>query len=225
MLECEGCHRHVHATESSCPFCAAPLASAAGLASAPMVALAAGLSLLGCTQSGGDSGDSNAVTTDPSTSESASTSTSTSGDGDGDGDTQDTLDTLDDYSGSAYGGPPPCDDLADAIPLTVGSNAVDTSTSGGNDITTNCMGLLGNAPERMLEFVSPAAGHFTFAIMDAIGDNWLLQSGYYCYAYDQGTCVPNQSLGIDLAEGETLYLILDGTTDFGGPATIDVTQG
>jgi hypothetical protein len=180
-----------------------------------MVAFAAGLSLLGCTQSGDDSADSNEVTTDPSTSESASTST-----GDGDGDTQETLD----YSGSDYGGPSPCSDFTNAIPITVGSNEVGTS-QGGNELTTNCMGYLGNAPERMLEFIPPAAGHFTFAIGDAAGDNWLLQSGYYCYAYDQGTCVPNQSLGIDLAEGETLYLILDGNTDFGVLVTIDVTQG
>jgi hypothetical protein len=217
MLECEGCHRYVHATESSCPFCAAPLAltSAASLTRAPIVAFAAGLSLLACTESGDDSADSNEVTTDPSTSE---TATSTSGDGDGD--TQETLD----YSGSDYGGPPPCDESGSAIPLTVGSNPVDTTMS-GNGFATSCAGQAGTGPDQMLEFTAPAQGLFTFAITGANFDAWLLESGYYCYTYGEAACMPNQALGIDLTEGDILYLILDSAADGGGTASIDVTQG
>lgn len=216
MLECQGCHRYVHATESSCPFCAAPvvLTSAASLARAPMVAFAAGLSLLACTESDDDAGESNAVTTDPSTSESASTT------GDGDGDTQETLD----YSGSDYGGAPPCDEFNNAIPLTVGSNPIDTSMA-GNDFGTYCGDQMGTGPDRLLEFVPPAAGHFTFAVTAANFDAWLLQSGYYCYAYGETECMPNQSLEIDMVEGETLHLILDGSTDVGGIVSVDITQG
>src|SRR5690242_3110657 len=99
MLECTGCHRFVHATESSCPFCDVPLqlTSAAGVARLPL-AFVAGLSLFACTDSNDEAGESNAVTTDPGSTagtESASTT------GDGDGDMQETLD----YSSAGdYGG-------------------------------------------------------------------------------------------------------------------------
>jgi hypothetical protein len=220
MLECQACHRYVRATESSCPFCATPLAltSAASLTTMPMVAFAAGLSLLACTESEDDAGESNAVTTDPSTSTSESESDTTSGDGDGD--TQETLD----YGGSDYGGAPPCDEYYDAIPLAVGSNPVDTSMS-GDDFGTYCGDQAGTGPDQLMEFVPPAAGQFTFAITGANFDAWLLRSGYYCFGYGEAECVPNQSLQIDLLEGETLHLIIDGAGDVGGTASIDITQG
>lgn len=189
------------------------MTSAASLATVPMVAFAAGLSLLACTESNDDSGESNAVTTDPSTSESATA-------GDGDGDTQETLD----YSGSDYGGAPPCDELSNTIPLTVGSNPIDTSMA-GNDDNTSCGGQVGIGPDRMLEFVSPAAGQFTFGVSADNFDAWLLRSGYYCSAYSEDECVPNQALDIQLVEGEVLYLIVDGATDAGGSVSVDITQG
>jgi hypothetical protein len=220
MLECQGCHRYVHATESSCPFCAAPLAltSAASLARRPLVALAAGLSLLACTESGDDSADGNTVTTDPSTSESTSTS------GDGDGDTQETTGYTDysDYSGSDYGGSPPCDELVNSIPISVGSNPVDTSMS-VNNFSTECGDQTGTGPDELLEFVSPAAGHFTFTLTSANFDAWLLRSGYYCDTYGGVECMPNQGFDIEMIEGDTLFLILDGTAS--GTASVDVTQG
>jgi hypothetical protein len=190
------------------------MTSAASLSTVPMIAFAAGLSLLACTESSDDAGESNAVTTDPSTSESTGTT------GDGDGDTQETLD----YSGSDYGGAPPCDELGNTIPLSVGNNPIDTSMS-GNDFTTSCGEQVGTGPDRLLEFAAPAAGQFTFAVTADSFDAWLLQSGYYCNAYTEAECVPNQSLDIALVEGETLYLILDGSTDAGGSVTVDITQG
>jgi hypothetical protein len=234
MLECQGCHRYIHATESSCPFCATPLVltSAVSPARGPMVEFAAGLSLLACTDSNDDSGETNAVTTDPSTSSesdstssSESDSTSTAGDGDGDTTVGDgDGDTLD-YGGSDYGGSPPCDELANAIPVNVGSNPVDTTMS-SNYFVSYCGDQMGTGPDQMLEFLAPADGQFTFAITGANFDAWLLQSGYYCgLYYGTGECMPNQALDIDLVEGQILYLILDGPTDGGGTASIDVTQG
>jgi hypothetical protein len=223
MLECQGCHRYVHATESSCPFCAAPLllTSAVSLARMPSVAFAAGLSLLACTESDDDAGESNAVTTDPST-ESASTTGDGDGDmGDGDGDTQETLD----YSGSDYGGPPPCEELETAIPIVVGSNPIDTTMSGNNFATQCGDDSFGTGPDQLLEFAAPATGQFTFALSSATFEGWLLTSSYYCYANGELECMPNQAVDIQLGEGEILYLILDGSTDGGGTASVDVTQG
>jgi hypothetical protein len=240
MLECKGCHRYIHATETSCPFCAAPLAlaSAASFSKGPMVTFAAGLSLLACIESSDDSGESNAVTTDPSTSESASSSsdtTSTAGDGDGDttvgdgdgdttvgdgdGDTQETLD----YSGSDYGGPPPCDELGSAIPLIFGSNPVDTTMS-GNAFNTSCDDQFGSGPDLMLQFIAPLDGNYNFALTGANFDAWLLESGYYCYAYNEDACVLNQAFYTDMLQGQLLYLILDSPTDGGGTVSIDITQ-
>jgi hypothetical protein len=225
MLECRGCHRYIHATESSCPFCAAPstLTSAASLAKGPVVAFAAGLLLLACTETNDDSGDSNAVTTDPSSSESLSSSgesETASTNGDGDGDTQETLDN----GGSDYGGPPPCDEIHNTIPVTVGSNPVDTTIS-GNGFSTYCGEQLGTGSDQLLEFIPTDAGHYTFALTGANFDAWLLRSNSYCYAYGQLECMPNQGFDIDLAEGEILKLILDGSTEGGGTASIDITQG
>jgi hypothetical protein len=197
MLECEGCHRYIHATESSCPFCTAPvtLTAAVSLGRAPMVAFAAGLSLLACKESDDEAGDA-----------------STTGN-----------DNLD-YSGADYGGPPPCEEVANAIPLSVGSNPVDTSMS-GNDFVSECGDQSGSGPDQLLQFVAPAAGQFTFALTGADFDAWLLQSNYYCYTVGEEACVPNQSLDIDLVEGQTLYLILDGASNEGGTVSVDITQG
>jgi hypothetical protein len=191
MLQCEGCHRFVHATETSCPFCAAP-----GLARGPMVAFAAGLSLLACTDPDDDVGETNEVTS------------------------QETLD----YSGSDYGGPPPCEELDTALPIVVGSNPVDTTMS-GDGFSTSCGDQLGTGSDRLLQFIAPAAGNFTFTLTGANFDAWLLQSNSYCYASGEETCVPNLAVDIDLVEGDTLYLILDSSTDGGGTASVDVTQG
>jgi hypothetical protein len=235
MLECEGCHRFVRVTESSCPFCAIPVVvtSAVGLARMPTVALAAGLSLLACDRSGSDeAGEGNEVTTNPSTSETTAGDgdgdTSTAGDGDGDtstagdgdGDTQETLD----YSGSDYGGPPPCDALENSIPINVGSNPINTTMS-GNWADSACGDRVGTGPDEILQFIAPAEGHFVFAVSNATFDAWLLEFGYYCYAYGGPDCVLNQGLEIDMYEGETLHLIIDGSTDGGGTASVDVTQG
>lgn len=214
MLECQGCHRFIRASESSCPFCGVPstLTSATSVGSLQL-AFAAGLSMLAC-DSGEDSGDTNAVTTDQSSSETSETSTS----GDGDGDTQETLD----YSGSDYGGAPPCEELQTAIPIAVGSNPIDTSMA-GNDHGSYCGDLQGTGPDDILEFSAPADGHFTFT-PTANFDAWLLESGYYCYPYGGNECAAGQALEIDMLEGQILYLMLDGASDAGGTVTIEVSQ-
>jgi hypothetical protein len=219
MLECQGCHRHVRATESSCPFCGADvlLTSAPGTGSFPLVAFAAGLSLLGCSEPDDEAGDSNATTTESSTDTSTSETSSTTGDGDGD-----TQTTLED-DGTAYGGPMPCSELDNAIPIAVGSNPIDTSMS-GNEFDTSCGDQQGAGPDELLLFQAPAAGTFNFALTGATFDAWLLRSGYYCGAYGVSECVPNQALDIAVVEGEDLYLIIDGPTD-GGAVSVDVTQG
>jgi hypothetical protein len=139
-------------------------------------------------------------------------------DDDADGDTQETLD----FSGADYGGPPPCDELANAIPIAVGSNPIDTSMS-GDDFSTSCGDQVGTGPDLLLEFAAPASGHFTFALNTSF-DAWLLYSDDYCYTNGEAECMPNQGFEIDLVEGATLYLIVDGSTDGGGTGTVDVTQ-
>ena len=198
-------------TESSCPFCgAAVVLTAASTVSLPL-AFVAGLSLLACTDKEDEAGDD--LTSDP-TSETVSTA------GDGDGDTQETTDYTD-YGGSEYGGPPPCDELASAIPLALGSNPIDTAMS-GDDFVTMCGDQQGTGPDSILQFSSPAAGVFSFAVSGASFDAWLLQFGFYCEPYASDLCAPNQALDIELFEGQTLYLIVDGAA--GGAASIDVTQ-
>jgi hypothetical protein len=161
-----------------------------------MVAFAAGLSLLACTEPDDDAGETNEVTS------------------------QETLD----YSGSDYGGPPPCEELDTALPIVVGSNPVDTTMS-GDGFSTSCGDQLGTGSDRLLQFIAPAAGNFTFTLTGANFDAWLLQSNSYCYASGEEACVPNLGVDIDLVEGDTLYLILDSSTDGGGTASVDVTQG
>jgi hypothetical protein len=162
-----------------------------------MVAFAAGLSLLACTEPDDESGETNEEVT-----------------------SQETLD----YSGSDYGGPPPCEELDTAIPISVGSNPVDTTMS-GDAFSTSCGDQLGTGSDQLLEFVAPAAGHFTFTLTGANFDAWLLQSNYYCYVSGEETCMPNLAVDINLGEGDTLYLVLDSSADGGGTASVDVTQG
>ena len=65
-----------------------------------------------------------------------------------------------------------------------------------------------------------ADANFSFAL-NANFDAWLLPfGGYECYSY--GECQPMAPLQIQLAEGELLFLLLDGSA--GGAASIDVTQ-
>jgi hypothetical protein len=205
MLECEGCHRFVHVTESSCPFCATPVVvtseaqtSAVGLARMPTVALAAGLSLLACDKSDDEVGE-------------GSETSSTAGDGDGD------------YSGSDYGGPPPCDELASAIPISIGANPINTTMT-VDSFSTSCGDQTGTGPDQLLQFTAPTpAGVFAFELTGANFDGWLLEfNNYYCFADGGPQCTLNQGLEISLQDNETLYLIIDGTG--GGTASVDVTQ-
>lgn len=210
MLPCPGCHRHVRADESSCPFCGAALAlTSSGSSMSPLVALAAGLSLFACTESGDDSADGNTTTSMTETSATM---------GDGDGDTQDP-----DYSGSDYGGPPPCDALDNAIPINVGANPVDT-TNNANSFDATCGSNAGSGPDQVYQFISPAAGDFHFELAGVNPDAWLLQFGnYYCDIYgNSSTCVPGNALDITMNESDIIHLILDGTAGVAG--TINVTQ-
>lgn len=208
MLPCPGCHRHVRADESSCPFCGAALAlTSSGSSMSPLVALAAGLSLFACTESGDDSADGNTTT---SMSETSATM------GDGDGDTQDP-----DYSGSDYGGPPPCEEIGSAIPLNLGANQVDT-TNNTNDFDATCGSNAGSGPDQIYEFISPSAGDFHFELAGVNADSWLLQIGYYCDIYGGVMCTLGNALDISMGENEVIHLILDGSAGVAG--TLNVTQ-
>ncbi|WP_146158024.1 hypothetical protein [Enhygromyxa salina] len=214
MIPCSGCHRHVRADSLSCPFCEVPLAAVPAPTTQRIstVALAAGLSLLGCTEPG-DPGDSetNAATTSAET-ESGTTL------GDGDGDTQETFEE----GGADYGGPPVCPESNESAVLSVGSNPIDL-TDAGNTFTSTCGSQSGSGPDAVYQFTAPSAGTFDFELVAPSIDGWLLEFDTYdCFPYVPADCVPTPSLNIELAEGQTLYISLDSTA--GGPGTIEVTQ-
>ena len=214
MLPCPSCQRHVRAAETHCPFCATPLRTTAAPSplTASAVALAAGLSLLACTDSG--DGETNAVTTDPDSNTATGTSL-----GDGDGDPNET----EDWGGGDYGGPAPCNELDGAKTIILGDNAVDLASS-VNDWASSCGDINGDGPDELLRFTAPAAASFTFGVSAGF-EGWLLEFGEYgCFPYSSNTCLPDQMLSFDLPEGATITLIVDTSAGASGTATVSVTQ-
>lgn len=108
MLACNSCHRYVRTDEDVCPFCGTAVCVAIAPTRLSVMALAMGLTVLGCTDDGEDKDDMKNTTTSNG-SETGDLTGGTTGDGDGDpGDGDgDATTGVPDTSSSDYGAPPP----------------------------------------------------------------------------------------------------------------------
>ena len=191
----------------------------------------AGLSLLACATSEGESetvADPTASTSEESSGSETATETTTDttvGEtettlGDGDGDPMET----EDWGGADYGGSPSCEDQG-PVDLALGSNAVDT-TQGFNQQITTCGEASGQGNDQLYRFVAGAEGVHTISLANADFEGWLIDAdeGFYCYPIEDPECsLPQEGLVIDLSAGETLYLWLDGSD--AGTGTLEITEG
>ncbi|MFV8753118.1 hypothetical protein ACNOYE_21425 [Nannocystaceae bacterium ST9] len=117
MIPCPTCHRHVRASDPTCPFCHAVLQSTSAPHASMLATMAFALLGFACksaeegegtdeahetTSSGSESGTSESGTSESSTSESGTSETSTESEG-----TETTTETTDSGGGSFYAGPDP----------------------------------------------------------------------------------------------------------------------
>ena len=163
------------------------------------------------------SGDTTGMATgDPST-----------GDGDGDGDPATTTgdgdgDPSESEGGGDGDGDPnldvPCDEL-EPIALTPGLNPV--TIAAGDSVQDASCGAAG--PEQLYSFSAEAGGEVSFSLINADFDA-ALYSVDSCFPLNELDCVVSpDTLSVELAPGETVYLYVDAVTAEGGSGELDVT--